>query len=72
MLPEGLRLASVLMERAIVHQWMRNKKGLQTRGCVRDRARWEPYSEISRKNQGKEALMERWTSSSPTFEGEKC
>lgn len=38
MLPEGLRLASVLVERAVVHQWMRNKKALQTRGCIKNRA----------------------------------
>lgn len=33
---------------------------------------WEPCPEINRKVEAKEAMMERWPSSAPTFEREGC
>ena len=55
--PEGTRLASGLRGRAVVQEWMRNRRASRPEECQSWSPCWEHCPEMTRKNQARKALF---------------
>lgn len=55
--PEGIRLASGLMGRAVVQEWMRNRMVSRSEDVSDWSPCWEHCPEMTRKNQARKALL---------------